>query len=94
MSRSLKKGPYLNERLVKKVMAQKTAGDRTMIKTWDRACVIPPEFVGHTIGVYNGRIHVNVLVVESMVGHRLGEFSPTRTFRGHGRIVSREVSKT
>ncbi len=94
MSRSLKKGPYINERLVKKVMAQKTAGDRTMLKTWDRACVITPEFVGHIFGVYNGRIHISVSVVESMVGHRLGEFSPTRTFRGHGRIVSREISKT
>lgn len=94
MSRSLKKGPYLNERLVKRVVAQKQVGNRDVLKTWDRACMIPPEFVGHTFGVYNGRIFVSVYVVESMVGHRLGEFSPTRTFRGHGRIVSREVTKT
>lgn len=94
MSRSSKKGPYIDERLLKKVMAQKALGDHAMIKTWKRACQIPPEFVGHIFGVYNGRIFVNVLVNESMVGHRLGEFSPTRTFRGHGRIVAREVSKT
>lgn len=94
MSRSSKKGPYVYDRLLKKVMAQKASGDHTMIKTWKRACQIPPEFVGHTFGVYNGRIFINVFVTEGMVGHRLGEFSPTRTFRGHGRIVAREVSKT
>ncbi len=94
MSRSLKKGPYIDQNLLKKVMKQKDSGDRSMIKTWARASQIPPEFVGHTIGVYNGRVHLSVFVSESMVGHRLGEFSPTRTFRGHGRIVAREISKT
>lgn len=94
MSRSLKKGPYIDQNLLKKVMKQKDSGDRSMIKTWARASQIPPEFVGHTIGVYNGRVHLSVFVSESMVGHRLGEFAPTRTFRGHGRVVAREISKT
>lgn len=94
MSRSTKKGPYIDERVMKKVMAQKSSGNKTVIKTWSRSCQIAPEFVGHTFGVHNGRIFVNVFVVESMVGHRLGEFAPTRTFRSHGRIVAREISKT
>ncbi|MEK7605115.1 MAG: 30S ribosomal protein S19 [Patescibacteria group bacterium] len=94
MARSLKKGPYIDEKLMKKVMAQKQGSNRIAIKTWARACQIPPEFVGHTFAVHNGRIFVNVLVSEPMVGHRLGEFSPTRTFRSHGRVVAREVSKT
>ncbi len=94
MARSLKKGPYIDEKLMKKVMAQKQAGARGAIKTWARACQIPPEFVGHTFAVHNGRIFVNVLVNEPMVGHRLGEFAPTRTFRTHGRVVAREISKT
>lgn len=94
MARSSKKGPFIDEKLTKKVSAQKTSGDRQPIKTWARASQIPPEFVGHTFAVHNGRIFVNVLIVEGMVGHRLGEFSPTRTFRSHGRVVSREISKT
>ena len=94
MARSAKKGPYIDPRVMKKVMAQKQTGDKSVIKTWSRACQISPDFVGHTFGVYNGRVHVNVFVTESMVGYRLGEFAPTRTFRGHGRIVAREVSKT
>ena len=94
MGRSAKKGPYVDERLLKKVLKQKETGDHSLIKTWSRACQIPPEFVGHTLGVYNGRIFVNVFVVEGMVGHRLGEFAPTRTFRSHGRVVAREISKT
>lgn len=94
MSRSTKKGPYIDPKLMKKVMMQKNSGDRTPLKTWVRACQIPPEFVGHTFAVHNGRIFVNVLVVEGMVGYRLGEFSPTRTFRTHGRVVAREISKT
>lgn len=94
MSRSAKKGPYVDPRVMKKVLKQKETGDKSVIKTWSRACQIPPEFVGHTFGVYNGRIFVNVFVTEGMVGHRLGEFSPTRTFRGHGRVVAREISKT
>lgn len=94
MARSIKKGPFIDPKLLKKVMAQKQGGVKAPIKTWRRNCQIPPEFVGHTIAVHNGRIHVNVIIVEGMVGHRLGEFSPTRTFRTHGRIVAREVSKT
>ena len=94
MSRSLKKGPYIDEKLMKKIQKQKESGDRSIIKTWARASQISPDMVGHTIGVHNGRVHINVFIVEGMVGHRLGEFALTRTFRGHGRIVAREVSKT
>jgi len=94
MARSSKKGPFIDEKLLKKVTIQKNTGDKSVLKTWARACQIPPEFVGHTFGVHNGKIFVPVYVQENMVGHRLGEFSATRTFRGHGRIVSREVSKT
>jgi small subunit ribosomal protein S19 len=94
MSRSAKKGPYIDQRILKKVLKQKQLGDKTVIKTWSRACQIPPEFVGHTFGVHNGKVFINVYVLETMVGHRLGEFSLTRTFRSHGRVVSREISKT
>ncbi|MBP9719211.1 MAG: 30S ribosomal protein S19 [Candidatus Levybacteria bacterium] len=94
MSRSSKKGPYVDPKLLRKVLVQKNTGDKSPIKTWARASQIPPEFVGHTFGVHNGRIFVPVYVLESMVGHRLGEFSVTRTFRSHGRIVAREISKT
>jgi small subunit ribosomal protein S19 len=94
MSRSSKKGPFIDPKLMKKVMAQKQTGDKGPIKTWSRACQIPPEFVGHNFQVHNGRVFLNVFVEESMVGHRLGEFAPTRTFRSHGRIVAREISKT
>lgn len=94
MSRSLKKGPLINERLLKKVMLQKAGSNRDVIKTWARACQIPPEFVGHVFGVHNGKHFVSVKVVEGMVGHRLGEFSLTRHFKGHGRVVARDISKT
>ena len=94
MSRSSKKGPYIDKNLFKKVLKQKQTGDKTPIKTWARASQIPPEFVGHTIAIHNGRIFISIFMVEAMVGHRLGEFSPTRTFRGHGRVVAREISKT
>ncbi|HYM65356.1 MAG TPA: 30S ribosomal protein S19 [Candidatus Sulfotelmatobacter sp.] len=94
MSRSVKKGPYVDERVLKKVLAQKATGDKSAIKTWSRACQIPPEFVGHTFAVHNGRNFINVFITEAMVGYRLGEFSQTRTFRTHGRIVAREISKT
>lgn len=83
MSRSVKKGPFLDEKLVAKVETQNSAGKRDPIKTWARACTIAPEFVGHTFMVHNGRVHQKVYVTEDMVGHKLGEFSPTRTFRGH-----------
>ena len=94
MARSSKKGPYIDPRLFKKVNMQKQTGVKDPIKTWNRACHIAPEFVGHTFAVYNGRTFINVYVLEGMVGHRLGEFSPTRTFRTHGRVVAREISKT
>lgn len=94
MGRSTKKGPYIDPKLLKKVTAQKQTGTKASIKTWARACQIPPEFIGHTFMVHNGRNFINVFIVESMVGHRLGEFAPTRTFRSHGRVVAREISKT
>ena len=94
MSRSLKKGPLINERLLKKVMLQKQGSARDVIKTWARDCQIPPEFVGHIFGVHNGKHFISVKIVEGMVGHRLGEFSITRHFKGHGRVVARDISKT
>ena len=94
MGRSAKKGPYVDQKLLKKVLKQKQAGDRGVIKTWARASQIPPEFVGHTLGVHQGKVFVNVFIVEGMVGYRLGEFAPTRTFRSHGRVVAREATKT
>ncbi len=94
MSRSLKKGPYIADHLMKKVQAQKEKGENQPIKTWARSSQIPPEFVGHTFLVHNGKSFIEVRVREAMVGHRLGEFASTRNFRGHGRIVAREISKT
>ena len=83
MSRSLKKGPYVDEKLYLKVEKMSEGSRREPIKTWARACTIVPEFVGHTFKVHNGRVFNDVFVTEDMVGHKLGEFSPTRTFRGH-----------
>ena len=83
MSRSLKKGPFVQPRLIARINAMNEAGDKKVIKTWSRASTIFPEMVGHTIAVHDGRKHVPVYVTESMVGHKLGEFAPTRTFRGH-----------
>ncbi len=83
MARSLKKGPYIDERVVKKVMAQKSSGAKEPIKTWSRACTITPDFVGHSFAVHNGKTFKPVFVTEDMVGHKLGEFSITRTFKGH-----------
>lgn len=94
MSRSSKKGPFIDPKLSKKVMAQKQTGTKTSIKTWSRACVISPDFVGHTFAVHQGKVFVEVFVTEAMVGHKLGEFAPTRTFRGHGKIVKRTMTKT
>ncbi len=91
MSRSSKKGPYVDPRVVKKVEALNAAGQKKPIKTWSRACVISPEFVGHTFAVHNGKQHLPVFVTEQMVGHRLGEFSPTRTFRRHGGKKAKEA---
>ena len=94
MSRSSKKGPYVDAKLMIKVGKQKLAGKKEPIKTWARASQIPPEFVGYTFLVHNGKIHKEVFISENMVGHRLGEFSPTRTFRGHGKITKRTLTKT
>lgn len=94
MSRSIKKGPYVDEKLLKKVMAQKASGDKGAIKTWARHSVVTPEFIGHTFDVHQGRKFVEVFITETMVGHKLGEFAPTRTFKGHGRIVKRVLTKT
>lgn len=84
MSRSLKKGPFIDFKLERKVLKMNDAPKRTVIKTWARACMISPDFVGHTIAVHNGNKFIPVYVSENMVGHKLGEFAPTRTFRGHG----------
>ena len=83
MSRSSKKGPYVEDRLLKRIEEMNTSGSKNMIRTWSRASTIFPEMVGHTIAVHDGRKHVPVFVSEQMVGHKLGEFAPTRTFRGH-----------
>ena len=83
MSRSIKKGPFVEERLYKRVEAMNSAKEKKVVKTWSRASTIFPNFVGHTIAVHDGRKHVPVYVTEDMVGHKLGEFAPTRTFRGH-----------
>lgn len=83
MGRSLKKGPYVDEKLFRKVEKMSSAPRKTPIRTWARACTVVPEFVGYTFQVHNGRLFVDVFCTEDMVGHRLGEFSPTRTFRGH-----------
>lgn len=83
MTRSLKKGPYINDRLLARVQAANASGKKQPFKTWDRSSTIAPEFVGHTFGVHNGRVHTPVFVTEDMVGHKLGEFAPTRTFKGH-----------
>jgi small subunit ribosomal protein S19 len=84
VSRSLKKGPYVDEKVLRKVMKQKEQGGRDPIKTWARACTVIPEFVGHAFLVHNGRSFERIFITEDMVGHKLGEFAPTRTFRGHG----------
>ena len=83
MSRSLKKGPFVQPVLLKRIQEMNAAGEKKIVKTWSRASVIFPDFVGHTIAVHDGRKHVPVYVTEDMVGHKLGEFAPTRTFRGH-----------
>ncbi len=94
MGRSTKKGPFIDEKLMKKVMAQKAGGGKSPIKTWARRSQIPPEFVGHTFLVHQGKNFVTVFISESMVGQRLGEFAPTRLFRGHGKVTEKSTSKT
>ncbi len=93
MSRSSKKGPYLDQGLVKKVAAG-AGNKKNQIKTWARGSTISPEFVGRYFSVHNGRVFLEVFVTEDMVGHSLGEFAPTRTFRGHGQVVKRIIEKT
>jgi small subunit ribosomal protein S19 len=83
MSRSLKKGPFVSSKLLKKIELMNERGDKSVIRTWSRASVIFPQMVGHTIAVHDGRRHVPIYITENMVGHRLGEFAPTRKFRGH-----------
>jgi small subunit ribosomal protein S19 len=92
MSRSTKKGPAIDAKLVKKVEAVGRSGQKTVIKTWARFSTVLPQMVGLTIGVHDGRKHVPVLITENMVGHRLGEFAPTRTFRGHGTKVEKAAT--
>src|SRR5690625_7427161 len=91
MPRSLKKGPFVDDHLQKKVDAQNEAGTNNVIKTWSRRSVITPDFLGHTFAVHDGRKHVPVFITEAMVGHKLGEFAPTRTHRGHDRSEERRV---
>lgn len=92
MARSLKKGPYVDERLLKKI-ANLKPGDGTVIKTWSRSATITPEMVGYIFGVHNGKDFIEVSAVENMVGHKLGEFSPTRKFVGHGGKMAKDISK-
>lgn len=93
MSRSAKKGPAVDPKLLKKVQALSHSSERTVIKTWSRWCTVVPEMVGLTMGVHDGRRHVPVLVTENMVGHKLGEFAPTRTFRGHAKSEKAAAKK-
>jgi small subunit ribosomal protein S19 len=92
MSRSVKKGPFVDARLLGRVDDMNKRNERKVLKTWSRASVIFPQMIGHTIAVHDGRRHVPVFVTENMVGHRLGEFAPTRTYRGHGRATERSSS--
>ncbi|HPZ22250.1 MAG: 30S ribosomal protein S19 [Bacillota bacterium] len=92
MGRSLKKGPFCDESLLKKIQQMNEKGEKRVIKTWSRRSTIFPEFVGHTLAVYDGRKHVPVYISEEMVGHKLGEFAPTRTFKGHGSHTERSTA--
>lgn len=94
MGRSLKKGPYVDVKLMEKVQVQKASGHPVAIKTWARASQIAPDFVGLNFAVHNGKNFIPVYVTESMVGHRLGEFAPTRTFKGHGKMTEKSSAKT
>ena len=93
MSRSSKKGPFVEERLLSRIEAMNAANEKRMLKTWSRTSTIFPEMVGHTIAVYNGNKHLPVFISEQMVGHKLGEFAPTRTFRGHAGDSRTQVKK-
>jgi len=93
MPRSVKKGPYIDEKLLAKIYAMNTRNEKNVIKTWARSSTISPDFVGHTVAVHNGNKFIPVYITENMVGHKLGEFSPTRLFRGHGGKLSDKRSK-
>jgi small subunit ribosomal protein S19 len=93
MARSAKKGPYIDSRLQKKILALNKSGQKTVIKTWSRASTVTPEMIGHTIGVHDGRRHVPIFITENMVGHKLGEFAITRTFRGHSTKAQAATTK-
>jgi small subunit ribosomal protein S19 len=90
MSRSLKKGAFIDEHLMRKVVAENEAGTKNVIKTWSRRSTIYPEMIGHTIAVHNGKAHIPVYITEDMVGHKLGEFALTRTYRGHGKDAEKK----
>lgn len=92
MSRSVKKGPYVHESLLKKIDAMNDKNEKKVVKTWSRSSTILPSFVGHTIAVHDGRKHVPVYITEDMVGHKLGEFAPTRTFKGHGEHTEKSTA--
>jgi len=92
MSRSVKKGPFCEPRLLGRVQEMNRRNEKQVLKTWSRASVVFPDFIGHTIAVYNGRRHIPVFVNKDMVGHRLGEFAPTRSFRGHGKHTERSTA--
>lgn len=94
MARSSKKGPFIDQKLLKKVLRQKNGTNNTPIKTWARDSVVSPDFVGSKLAIHNGKNFVEILVSESMVGHHLGEFAPTRIFRGHGQVTKRVLEKT
>lgn len=93
MGRSLKKGPFVEEKLLQRVEKMNRAGEKRVVKTWSRRSMIVPEFVGHTLAVHNGKQHIPVYITEHMVGHRLGEFAPTRIFRKHGTHTDKVVAK-
>ena len=92
MSRSLKKGPFIAPKLLKKIETMNQRGEKKVVRTWSRASVIFPQMVGHTIAVHDGRRHVPIYVTENMVGHKLGEFAPTRTFKAHGGMTRKELA--
>ena len=92
MARSIKKGPFVDDKLLKKVEMMNRSGDRRPIRTWSRRSMIVPEFVGHTMAIHNGKQHIPIFITENMVGHKLGEFAPTRTFRRHGAHTDKSVS--
>lgn len=92
MSRSVKKGPFVEDKLLKRIVEMNKSGKKTVLKTWSRSSTIFPEMVGHTIAVHDGRKHVPIYITEDMVGHKLGEFAPTRTFKGHGSHTERSTA--